>query len=317
MEIHQVRYFVAVAELGSFTRAAERCNVAQPSLSQQVRKLERSVGHRLFDRVPKGALLTEAGKALLPRARRILSEVRDAVESLRQDIDSGRGPLAVGAIPTMAPYLLPAVLRYFLRRFPECELTLREDFTERLVEAVADAELDCAVVSTPIASQLVEVEVIASEPLMLVAPRGHRMLAETPPTLADLRGEPAVVVDEIHCLGKQVQEFCTSRRMSPHIVCRSAQLTTVQDLVGLGLGISIVPAMCARADRSTKRQYQYLVDEDLRRDIAVIWQRGRSRSALARAFVGELRELLSRSAAAHCSTPGEPSERRASGHERR
>src|SRR5690606_7005665 len=103
MELHQLRYFVAAAEAGSMSRAAERCRVAQPSLSQQIKKLERSVGAALFDRLGRGVALTEAGRALLPRARRILVEVRDAEANLRRDLDEGRGSVSIGAIPTMAP----------------------------------------------------------------------------------------------------------------------------------------------------------------------------------------------------------------------
>ena len=145
MEIHQLRYFLAVAETGSFTAAAKRCHVAQPSLSQQVRRLEEQTGFRLFDRLPKGAALTDAGRALLPRARRILADVADAAAAVADDLETGRGALVVGAIPTMAPYLLPAMAPRFLRRFPECELTLVEDYTERLLDKLIDQSIDMAI----------------------------------------------------------------------------------------------------------------------------------------------------------------------------
>ena len=114
MELHQLRYFIAVAETGGFVRAAQRCGVTQPSLSQQIRKLEDELGVRLFDRSSRGAVPTEAGRALLPRAQRILAEVRDTVSGVKEDIEAGRGPLSVGAIPTIAPYLMPQVLSRFL-----------------------------------------------------------------------------------------------------------------------------------------------------------------------------------------------------------
>src|SRR5580692_2741122 len=115
MELHQLRYFVATAECGNVSRAAERCFVAQPSLSQQLKKLEQSLGTTLFDRLGRGIALTDAGRALLPRARRILAEVRTTEANLQQEAVDGPGTLVVGAIPTVAPYLVPPALRSIRR----------------------------------------------------------------------------------------------------------------------------------------------------------------------------------------------------------
>ena len=142
MNLRQLGYFVAVAETGTMIRAAERCHVAQPSLSQQIKKLEASVGASLFDRLGRGVALTDTGRALLPRARRILAEVREAEAHLGTDVDSGVGSLAVGMIPTMAPYLLPHLLPRLRSEFPGCRITVREDLTEILADGVAHVELD-------------------------------------------------------------------------------------------------------------------------------------------------------------------------------
>ncbi len=293
MEIHQLRYFLAVAEARSFSRAAERCRVAQPSLSQQIRKLEADIGQRLFDRLPRGAALTEAGRALLPRARRILAEVHDVAAAVAQEIDAGRGPLVVGAIPTMAPYLLPPMLKPFMRRYPECELTLREDLTDRLVEALLDAELDFAVLSTPIDQGNLRLDVLGQEALLLASARGYTLPREAPALrLSDLDEQPAVVLHEMHCLGQQIESFCSARRVRRRIVCRSTQLSTVLQLVGLGLGVSIVPEMCARADQSPGRVYTSLGRGGPTRDIAVACRVDRSLSRLSREFIAMLREHI-------------------------
>ena len=146
MELHQLRYFVAIAEAGSVSRAAERCFVAQPSLSQQLKKLEQSLGATLFDRLGRGIALTDAGRALLPRARRILAEVRTTEANLQQEALDGPGTLVVGAIPTVAPYLIPPALRSIRRAYPGCAVSVREDLTEQLVEALENNEIDCAIV---------------------------------------------------------------------------------------------------------------------------------------------------------------------------
>ena len=288
MELHQLRYFLAVVEAGSFSRAAEQCHVAQPSLSQQIKKLESGLGQVLFDRLARGVELTDAGRALLPRARLILAEVRQAEEGLQGEVETGCGPLAVGAIPTMAPYLLPPVLKLFLKEYPGCRLTVHEDLTERLMEAVVDCRLDCAVMSTPVDHELLEVEVLAREKLLVAASVDYDLPPADRLTLEDIRSEPAIVVHEMHCLGQQIRDFCSAHRLSQRIVCRGNQLSTVLSLVELGLGVSLVPEMCARQDRSRRRRYVPVRGEGPEREIAVVWRSDRSRSWLAKQFVALL-----------------------------
>lgn len=299
MEIRQLTYFLAVADTGSFTRAADRCHVAQPSLSQQIRKLETTLGSVLFDRQPRGAVLTEAGSALLPRARRIIAELNAVDLAIKQDIETGAGPLNVGAIPTMAPFLLPRLMQRFTRQFPRCTLTLREDFTERLIEALVDNELDIAVMSTPVEDPALSIEVLGKERLLLAAAKDYK-LPTAPANLAigDLRQQPAVVLHEMHCLGQQIESFCSARRVTRRIVCRSTQLDTVLRLVGLGVGISLVPEMCARADLAGACKYYPLGRGGPVRDIAIAWRSDRSRSRLGTAFVELLRQDIASGAQA-------------------
>lgn len=293
MEIHQLRYFLAIAESGSFTAAAKRCHITQPSLSQQIRRLEDGLGSRLFDRLPKGAALTEAGRYLLPRARRILSDIDDATASIAGDLEAGKGRLVVGSIPTMAPYLLPAMVPRFSRRYPECELTLVEDLTERLVAKLIDHTIDMAILSTPIDNEAVALSVLGRERLLIVAHRNHDLVVDGDDlTPADIDGQPAVVLDELHCLGDQLEAFCSARGLNRRIVCRSTQLATILQLVGLDLGISFIPEMCARADRSSTRKYLALSDGGPEREIAVARHATRTPSRLAYAFADLLREDL-------------------------
>jgi LysR family hydrogen peroxide-inducible transcriptional activator len=274
--------------------------VAQPSLSQQIKKLETSLGQILFDRLPRGAVLTKAGHALLPRARRILAEVREAAGEIERDLDEGRVPLAVGAIPTMAPYLLPPVLRRLTGEAPECELTVREDLTERLIEALLDLELDCAIMSTPIDHRSVEVEVLGSERLLLVVGGDLRLPPSTESAFETLRSHPSIVLHEMHCLGQQIRDFCETAELAQRIVCRSTQIDTVQHLVSLGMGYSLIPEMAARfsggngvgAEGNGGLRYAAMPDRDPRRDVAVVWRRDRSRSRLARRFAEMVREDL-------------------------
>lgn len=298
MELHQLRYFVAVVECGSFRRAATRCRIAQPSLSQQIMKLERDLGHRLFDRLGRRIAITESGQALLPRARQILAEVREAERCISTDLARGRGRLVVGAIPTVAPYLLPRAVRRFRKQMPEAELSIDEDFTDVLVQSLRDAELDVAILSLPLEHNFLETDVLATEALLVVADAAHPLAAATRVSVDDLRPHSTVVLHEMHCLGEQVRAFCQGYGAQPTIRCRSTQLSTLQELVAMGMGISLVPQMCARADRSKRRVYRRFHDPEPRRSIVAAWHGNRARSVLAQRFVEAVRAECQRQATA-------------------
>ncbi|HWZ60731.1 MAG TPA: LysR family transcriptional regulator [Gemmatimonadaceae bacterium] len=294
MEMQWLRYFLAAADAGSVSRGAERMRVAQPSMSTQIRKLEGHLGLPLFDRVAGGVVLTEAGRAFYPRARRILGAVREAEEQLKRDVESGNGMLSVGAIPTIAPFVLPATLQALRAEFPECTITVREDLTERLAEAIVDNEIDCAVISPPFGHELLDVEVVGEEELVACVPRGHPSArGKRRFRAADMSGQPTVTLEEMHCLGRQIQGFSVARRLRPSIVCRTTQLATILEMVGSGVGISIVPAMAAATHADGSCQFVRFAGEPPTRQLGIAWRRDRSRSMLARRFV----ELI----AARCS----------------
>jgi len=294
MEVHQLRYFVAAAECANITRAADRCHVAQPSLSQQLRKLENYLGVKLFDRMGRGIAITDAGRALLPRARRILAEIRDTEANLRRETADFCGTLIVGAIPTMAPYLLPPALKKLRAASPDCEFSVREDLTENLVEALADNEIDCALLSTPLQEEFLDVQILAEEELLIAVPASHPAASRSKLSLSDLRGQPTVSLEEMHCLGRQIQGFCSARHLARRVVCRTTQLSTILELVSLGVGISMVPEMAAAADRAGHCRYLRLRPHKPMRQIAVAWRQGRTRPSAATRFVeivaGNLRD---------------------------
>lgn len=292
MEIHQLRYFVACAEAGSMTLAAKRSHVSQPSLSQQIKKLEGTLRVTLFDRLGKGIGLTDAGRALLPRARRILAELDDTHDNLRAQVESGETALSIGAIPTIAPYLLPPVLARLRREFPKCVLRVREDLTVHMVEGVASGELDVAITSTPIEHDRIDVEVVGSEPLLVVTPSKHPLAGLSNITHADLREQATITLHEMHCLGEQIGAFCARTRLRPDVVCKTTQLSTVLELVRLGLGVSLIPAMAAACDDARSRVYVPFARQQPRREIALIWRSGRTRPRVARSLSQVVREAL-------------------------
>lgn len=292
MEFHQLEYFVAVAETGSFTRAAARCGVAQPSLSQQVLKLERELGARLFDRLPRRVVATDAGRVFYDKARALLAAAHDAVRSLRDDQAGGVARLAVGAIPTVAPYVLPQAVRRFLAANPSAELTVHEGLTPHVTSAVLAGELDLAVVALPVHDERLLYETVATDPLHVALPAGHRLATRRSVAVEDLVDEPFILLHEMHCLGEQTTTFCRQTGLGQRITCRGAQLGTVQMLVGLGLGVSLLPAMAKAADTDASRVYRPLKGRPLVRTLVAIWHRDRYRTQAAKAFVRALREAV-------------------------
>jgi len=290
MEIHQLTYFVAVAETGSFTRAAERCNVAQPSLSQQIMKLEQELGEPLFDRLPRRVVLTDAGRMLLPRANLILAELQDIKHGLNEDVEDGRGVLAVGFIPTVAPFVLPRVIKRFSLDFPLATLTVSEDLTENLVRNIADGKLDVGITSLPIHNKLIRTQELLSEPLLVASSQGHDILSRALLHVKELDDFPFIALSEVHCLGEQIQSFCYQQDLNVQIVCHTSQLTTVQNCVELGLGVSLVPQALALSDTSERISYRALSDAAPQRKIAAATHVERTQSFLAKRFIEIVRE---------------------------
>jgi LysR family hydrogen peroxide-inducible transcriptional activator len=294
MEMHQLRYFVAVAQAGNFSRAAERCHVSQPSLSQQILKLERRLGRPLFSRLGRRAVLTDAGRMLLDRAMSILATVDDAERRLRASDQVHTGRLALGAIPTIAPYLLPPVLRAFVKRCPRVELIVREEVTVALVSAVVEGELDLALVALPVSDEHLQAEPLFTEALLLALPPRHELARRRRVTIKDLAAERFILLGEMHCLGEQVLNFCRAHECQPQIACKSAQIATIQALIALGQGVSILPEMARAADRTGKLAYRPLASDGPRRTIAVVRHRHYYHSPLAEEFLSGLRQWATR-----------------------
>jgi len=285
MEMHQLRYVVAVARARNFSRAAEQCHVSQPSLSQQIQKLEEELGERLFDRMKREIKLTAHGEAFLPRALRILEEVDLARREASDARSLLRGRLIVGVLPTIAPYLLPEVLIVFAKKFPGVEIVVHEDTTAQLLKLARACEIDLALASRPIQDQRMEVKDLFTEELRLALPPGHALTRKRTVSPGDIKHEPFIVMKEGHCLGDQVLNFCDRRDLKPTITFRSAQLETVQSLVRSGMSISLVPEMAARNEGAGLPRYRSLVGPKPERKIVAVWPRQRPVSRAANEFL--------------------------------
>src|SRR6202166_2504088 len=243
MELHQLRYFCAVADTGSFSRAAEHSHVAQPSLSQQILKLEDELGARLFDRLGRSVRLTDVGKAFLPRARAVLRELEAAKGDVIERKVSVVGSLTVGVIPTIAPYFLPSRLKSFTRQFPQARLTVVEEITPVLLERLRASTIDVAVLALPIRGHEFDTFALLTERLFAAIPKKHALAGRRSLNLKDLRKEPFLLLRDGHCFRDTAIAACDRARLNPQIIFESGQFSSILGMVGSGMGVSIVPEM--------------------------------------------------------------------------
>lgn len=292
MDTTLLRAFVETADAGSLSRAARHLAISQPSLSAQIQRLEGHLAASLFNRHGRGVTLTDAGQALYPRARRILEEVRNTEDVIRREAADGADTLTVGAIPTVAPYVLPTAIQRLRSRHTSMRVSLREDYSAVLARLLLDGALDVVIAALPYAFEHLDTEPLGVDTLVVAVPSAHVAARAGRITLAQLRDAPAVTLDPAHCLGEQVAGFCTSRQVTPSVVCRSAQLATVFELVGAGVGVSIVPAMAAARHNTPQCAYVPLAEHALQREIVAVWRQGAAKSRQALAFVDCVREVV-------------------------
>ena len=246
MEIHQLRYFVAVANEGSFSRAAAKVRVAQPSLSQQIRKLEAEVGQPLFDRLPRSVVLTEAGRCFIEYARQILASIGDARRCVDELKGKVAGKVAVGAIPTIASFVLPELVVTFQKHYPDVTLEIVEDVTDAVTRRIEAGELDVALASTCRPSPTLQRDSLGTEPLLALVPEEHPLAKKDLVEFDDLKSQRFLLLHEMHCLSQQVNHLLESRRLRPEIALAGSQLSTIANMVAASIGVSIVPQMMMR-----------------------------------------------------------------------
>jgi LysR family hydrogen peroxide-inducible transcriptional activator len=245
MELHQLGYFCAVVKTGSFTKAAELEGVSQPTLSQQIRRLEESLGAELFARQGRSVRLTHAGNSLYPFAQEILLQARKATAQVRHLETDVRGPLRVGVIPTILPYLIAPHLGEFSAQYPEIEILLSEDVTEQLVERLQACDLDLIVVSLPLHHKDVVCSVLMRDPLVLVTAKNHRLTAAMKDNSLDLHGERLLLLKEGHCFRDDMLTACKHARTEMSPVFESDHFGTIFPLVAAGAGVTIAPMLAA------------------------------------------------------------------------
>jgi LysR family hydrogen peroxide-inducible transcriptional activator len=291
VEIHQLRYFLAVAETGSFTAAARRCNVAQPSLSVQIAKLEAEMGGSLLERARKGARLTRRGEVFRPRAAEVLRQL-EAARLESEDLEGlARGRVSLGCMPTTGAYLLPRLLKAFGRAHPEIRLELREESSPVLAALVRDREVDLAIVDEAGLGPGLSSEALFSEPLLLAVPPGHPLAKRKRLALGALRGEPLILMKPGHGFRRIVLDALARAGVEPRVVHESGEIETIQALVEAGLGLALVPSMVRKVRGPA---YLDLAAPRPSRSLFLAWRQAAVLSKAAAALQAVARTVLRR-----------------------
>ncbi len=286
MDLRQLRYLVALAEERSFTRAAAREHIAQPALSQQIRRLEQELGLALVERTTRRVAMTEGGELLVARARRALAEVEAAHAEMQALRGLLIGRVAIGAMPTMGPIDLSPALATFHRRHPGVELVVREQSSEELAEMLRVDELDLAFLSVTerIESHGLGLAQLASEELVVVLPRGHRLAAQGELQMAQLADEQFIGYRRGARLRELLESAARAAGFEPDVKLASNEGQRIRRLIASGVGIAVMPRSEAQGPEG-EFAVATLVEPALTRDITLAWREGRRLPPAAEGFL--------------------------------
>jgi LysR family transcriptional regulator, hydrogen peroxide-inducible genes activator len=295
MNLRDLRYLVAVADHLHFGRAAAACNVSQPTLSTQLKKLEAYLGAALFERTNKAVHLTATGEDVVARARRALAEADAIVAATRQRKAPLVGPLRLGVIPTLGPYLLPWLVPAARKSYPALRLVVQEDLTQRLLEQLQHHRLDAALVALPVPAAGLEASPIFDEPFWFACPKDHPLARRVRVSDTDLHGQHLLVLAEGHCLRDQALAVCggAAAEAQSGADFRATSLETLRQMVASGMGCTLLPALALGPARH-KSMVQRPVAGGVSRRIGLVWRRSDPKAGDFQALALLVRQALPR-----------------------
>lgn len=253
VSLTELRYAVAAADHLHFGRAARACHVTQPTLSAQIQKLERTLGVQIFERTSKSVRLTSIGRIVVEEARGVLAATQRLTELATSERDPLSGPLALGVIPTLAPYLLPWLVPPLVAAFPRLELAFREQKTSDCLDDLAHHRLDAAILALPVSGTGLVAQPLFAEPFWFLVPKQHPLSRRKRVSLPDLAGERVLLLEEGHCLRDQALEICDRARVQREPTksdFRATSLETLRHMVAAGMGTTLIPALALDEEAS-------------------------------------------------------------------
>ncbi|MGD9980884.1 MAG: hydrogen peroxide-inducible genes activator [Hyphomonadaceae bacterium] len=292
--LRQLQFLTALRAEGSFVAAAEAVGVTQPTLSAGIKDLEAALGAVLVERGRLGAVLTPAGEEAAERAARAIGEVEELVRAVQTAGEPFSGVFRLGAIPTIAPFLLPRVLPLLKKKFPKLRLQMREDLTSRLVEQLRARTLDAALIALPYEAQGVATAPIAEDEFLFLCPEDHPLAKRNDLSPAHLKSEDVLLLEDGHCLREHALAACRlpSSKRSPDVGATS--LHTLVQMVGGGMGVTLLPKIAAEAGAAAGANVAVrpFAKPIVGRSIGVAWREGSPRGEEALMLVSVLRELF-------------------------
>jgi LysR family transcriptional regulator, hydrogen peroxide-inducible genes activator len=290
LKLKDLRYLIAVADSGHFGRAAAKCFVSQPTLSAQLRKLERSLGVQLIERRPRRVALTPAGEEIAQRARALLSGAESIVELAQARRDPLAGPLRVALLPTVGPYLLPTLAPRLRRALPRLELMLYEYVTASLLERLQHGDIDLGILALPVAAEGCCTRELYVEPFVLAVPQSHPLAARPQVRIEELRDETLLLLEDGHCLRDQALAVCQRRGVHEKQDFRATSIETLRQMVAVGAGVTLLPALATRgaygsAKGVTVRPFARPAPG---RHIGAIWRKTSGRTAAIEAVCDQI-----------------------------
>jgi LysR family hydrogen peroxide-inducible transcriptional activator len=291
MDIQRLRYFLEVARQKSFSRAAEICHVSQPSLSQQIKKLEEEVDGPLFLRSPQGIKLSALGTSFLEYAQSILASVSSAEEFIAENRSQARRTIRFGAIPTIAPYLVPRVFAALRERQSDTKLELREDRTEFITESLREGSIDFALLSPPTSIEgACDHLTLLRDELMLTMEADHPLSRARRISPGQLARETIIILGDAHCLSRQTSAYCSSLGLAPDVTIQGSQIETLLRLVELGFGMAFTPQIAVQAGHHPQLAFRRLTKLACHREVRLVWMRQSILSSTMRQTIQVLAE---------------------------
>ncbi|OCW59476.1 hydrogen peroxide-inducible genes activator [Hoeflea olei] len=272
LTLKQLRYFEALAQHGHFGRAASACAISQPALSVQIQELEKTLGTELFERGNRQVRLTSFGEEFATRARSILQSTEELGELARAAGHRLVGRLRLGIIPTIAPYLLPAIITNLTRMNSGMDIQVRETVTPRLVEELSEGRLDAAILALPVSEPALTEIALFEEHFVLVRPRQDE--GKPVPNHEDLREMKLLLLEEGHCFRDQALSFCKIQSSRPREILDASSLATLVQMVGAGMGVTLIPEMAIGVEtRSAPVSIARFAAPEPARTIGMIWRK--------------------------------------------
>lgn len=282
MTLRELEYLVALAKYRHFGRAAEACQVSQPTLSAQIKKLEDELGVALVERDSRGVLLTSYGHETATRAQKILLEIQQLKESVRQNLDPEAGTLRLGVFPTLGPYLLPHLVPPIRQHFPDLELLLIEEKSLGLQSRLRDGEIDAAFLALPVNDSQLRTEFLFEERFLLAVPTAHPLARRTSIDIGELVNHDLMLLEDGHCLRDQALEVCELAGANERSSFRATSLETLRQMVSADVGITLLPELATLNQSAPLSGVHMLTfsDSEPSRRIAMCWRKSSAREPL-------------------------------------